>query len=79
MECVSFVWLAIECSIDERSPVRVSVVRGRRRDLGTGPASAFRPGASQLLCMNRVLKRETYYAVWLHVGESWLIQSMSIV
>jgi hypothetical protein len=53
MECVSFVWLAIECSIDERSSARVSVVRVRRRDLGFGAASAFRPGASQLVCMKK--------------------------
>jgi hypothetical protein len=43
--------LAIECSIDERSSARVSVVRVRKRDLGIGAASAFRPGASQLVCM----------------------------
>jgi len=51
MECVSFVWLAIECSIGERSSARVSVVRVRRRDLGFGAASAVRPVASQLVRM----------------------------
>jgi hypothetical protein len=51
MECVSFVWLAIECSIDERSSARVSVVRVRKRDLEIGAASAVRPVASQLVRM----------------------------
>ncbi len=48
IECVSFEWLSIECSIASTSWTRVSVVRVRRRDFGIGAESAFRPEESQL-------------------------------
>ena len=56
IECVSLVWLSMECSNASRSWMRVSVVRVRR-DLGIEVASACRPGESQLVYDGKV-KRE---------------------